>query len=94
MQTATIAQQIRSFIQETFLFGQADNLRDGDSFLESGIIDSTGILQLIAFLQDAYGVRVEDEEAIPDNLDSIDRIVVYLRRKSDSAEGGAGSGRI
>ena len=94
MQTATIAQQIRSFIQESFLFGQTDNLRDGDSFLESGIIDSTGILQLIAFLQDAYGVRVEDEEAIPDNLDSIDRIVVYLRRKSDSAEGGAGSGRI
>jgi acyl carrier protein len=94
MQTATIAQQIRSFIQESFLFGQTDNLRDGDSFLESGIIDSTGILQLMAFLQDTYGVRVEDEEAIPDNLDSIDRIVVYLRRKSDSAEGGAGSGRI
>ena len=94
MQTATIAQQIRSFIQESFLFGQTDNLRDEDSFLESGIIDSTGILQLMAFLQDTYGVRVEDEEAIPDNLDSIDRIVVYLRRKSDSAEGGAGSGRI
>jgi len=94
MQTATIAQQIRSFIQESFLFGQTDNLRDGDSFLESGIIDSTGILQLMAFLQDTYGVRVEDEEAIPDNLDSIDRIVVYLRRKSDSAEAGAGSGRI
>jgi acyl carrier protein len=94
MQTATIAQQIRSFIQETFLFGQADNLRDGDSFLESGIIDSTGILQLIAFLQDAYGVRVEDEEAIPDNLDSIDRIVVYLRRKLDSAEAADGRGRI
>jgi acyl carrier protein len=94
MQTATIAQQIRSFIQESFLFGQTDNLRDGDSFLESGIIDSTGILQLIAFLQDTYGIRVEDEEAIPDNLDSIDRIVVYLRRKLDSAEAGAGSGRI
>jgi len=94
MQTATIARQIRGFIQESFLFGQADNLRDEDSFLESGIIDSTGILQLIAFLQDTYGIRVEDEEAIPDNLDSIDRIVVYLRRKLDSAEAGAGSGRI
>jgi len=94
MQTATIAQQIRSFIQESFLFGQADSLRDGDSFLESGIIDSTGILQLIAFLQDAYGVRVEDEEAIPDNLDSIDRIVVYLRRKLDSAEASDERGRI
>ena len=94
MQTATIAQQIRSFIQESFLFGQTDNLRDGDSFLESGIIDSTGILQLMAFLQDTYGVRVEDEEAIPDNLDSIDRIVVYLRRKLDSAEAADGRGRI
>jgi len=94
MQATTIAQQIRGFIQETFLFGEAGKLRDGDSFLENGIIDSTGILQVIAFLQDTYGIRVEDEEAIPDNLDSIDRIVAYIRRKVDTSAVGGGRGRI
>ena len=86
MQTEGI-RQIRSFIEETFLFGQSDHLADSDSFLDRGIIDSTGILELIAFLQDTYGIRVEDEEAIPDNLDSIDRVAAYLARKQDAGSG-------
>jgi len=74
-------QRIRSFIEENFLFGQVSTLRDSDSFLDGGILDSTGILQLIAFLGEEYGITVEDEEVIPDNLDSIDKIAAYLRRK-------------
>ena len=86
MQTTSIERQVRTFIEETFLFGQAEALLDSDSFLDRGIIDSTGILELITFLQEAYGVRVEYEEAIPDNLDSIERVSAYLRRKSGDAE--------
>ena len=80
-QQTQAAQRVRSFIEENFLFGQPFTLKDSDSFLEGGILDSTGILQLIAFLGEAYGITVEDEEVIPDNLDSIDKVCVYIHRK-------------
>ncbi len=79
----TLAQQIRSFIVENFLFGESNNgLKDTDSFLESGIVDSTGILELVAFLEETYGILVEDEELIPENLDSIANVSAYVQRKS------------
>ena len=74
-------QQVRNFLEENFLFGRQNDLKDGDSFLEDGILDSTGILQLIAFLGETYGITVADEEVTPDNLDSIDKIAAYLNRK-------------
>lgn len=80
-------QQVRNFLEENFLFGQQSVLKDGDSFLDGGILDSTGILQLIAFLGETYGITVADEEVIPDNLDSIDKISAYLRRKLQDREG-------
>ncbi|MBZ5578770.1 MAG: acyl carrier protein [Acidobacteriia bacterium] len=92
METAATEQRIRSFIEATFFFGQIDSLQDSDSFLDHGIIDSTGILELIAFLQDEFGIRVEDEEATPDNLDSIDKVSSFLRRKLDGARS-ASAGR-
>lgn len=85
MESTTIAQQIREFIAETFFLGDGDPLRNSDSFLERGIIDSTGILELIGFLQNQFDIRVEDEEAVPDNLDSVDKIVAYLGRKHDTS---------
>ncbi len=84
-QAIPVAQRLRKFIEETFLAGSFRTLADSDSFLDSGIIDSTGILELIAFLEGTYGIRVEDEDAIPDNLDSIERISAYLSRKLDRA---------
>ena len=77
--------QIRKFIEENYLFGPADRLRDDESFLESGILDSTGVLQLVDFLEETYGITVEDDELVPDNLDSIAQISNYLERKLDSA---------
>ena len=77
-------QQVRNFLEENFLFGRQDDLKDGDSFLDGGILDSTGILQLIAFLGETYGITVEDQEVTPDNLDSIDKIAAYLNRKWNS----------
>lgn len=75
--------KIRGFIVENFLFGSDDgSLKDGDSFLESGIIDSTGILEVVGFVEDEFGFDVNDEELVPENFDSIDRLVAYIERKS------------
>jgi len=85
------AQQLRTFIIENFLFGQAggDGLCDTDSFLDKGIIDSTGMLELVAFLEKTYGIKVGDEEFVPENLDSIQNLVQFLGRKRAGAAGGA-----
>ena len=82
-----LTSQIRSFIAENFVFGPSDQIGDDESFLESGILDSTGVLQLVDFLEQTYGVRVEDDELTPDNLDSIVQIESYLNRKLRGARG-------
>jgi acyl carrier protein len=74
-------QPVRTFIVENFLFGQSDGLKDDQSFLESGIIDSTGILQLVAFLEKTFKVQVKDEELVPENLDSLHSIAGFLQSK-------------
>jgi acyl carrier protein len=74
-------QAIREFIIENFLFGEANGLKDDTSFLEEGIIDSTGILELVTFLEDEFSITVEDEELVPENLDSVDNVTNYLQRK-------------
>lgn len=78
----TLRPQLRAFILESFLFSDDDGiLQDSDSFLEQGIIDSTGVMEIILFLEEELGLTVEDHEMIPANLDSIDRIVAYVERK-------------
>jgi acyl carrier protein len=72
---------IREFLVENFLFGDADNLQDDTSFSEEGIIDSTGILELVTFLEETFDISVDDEELIPENLDSLSNIAEYLKRK-------------
>ena len=72
---------LRNFIVENFLFGQADGLADDTSFLEQAVIDSTGVLELVAHLEATYGVKVKDEELIPDNLDSIKSVSAFLGKK-------------
>ncbi|MEW6382142.1 MAG: acyl carrier protein [bacterium] len=77
-----IENRIKNFIFENFLIGQKNReLQNDISFLDEGIIDSTGMLELVAFIEDTYGLVVEDEELIPDNLDSVNRIIAYLERK-------------
>jgi len=78
----TIEQQIRNFIIETFLFGESSNgLKDTDSLLETGVIDSTGFLELIAFIEETYRIKVKDDELVPENLDSIANVSDFIRRK-------------
>ena len=73
--------KIRDFIVENFLFGDDQDLKNDTSFLESGIIDSTGILELVTFLDETFNVEIADEELVPENLDSINLIVAFLTRK-------------
>lgn len=75
-------QRIRNFILDTFLFtDDPAALGDDDSFLDRGIIDSTGVLELIMFLEDELGITVDDDEMVPDNLDSVSRVVAFVGRK-------------
>ena len=81
--TTGVRHQIRSFIVRNFLFDQDQGFADDASFLDNGIIDSTGVLELVAHLEATYGVKVNDDELVPDNLDSVDAIVAYLDRKTN-----------
>jgi acyl carrier protein len=77
-----IAQQIHDFMLENFLFGDtATPLQATDLFLEQGIIDSTGVLELVAHLEETYHIKVEDEELLPENLNSIAFVTDYILRK-------------
>jgi len=75
------AGEVRSFVVANYLLGRDDGFSNDDSFLELGIIDSTGILELISHLENTYGIEVTDDELNPANLDSINRITAYLTRK-------------
>jgi acyl carrier protein len=75
--------EVRQFIIENFYYGQDDGrLDDHVSFLQNGIIDSTGILELVSFLQEKYGVRIHDDELLPENLDSLSNIEAFITRKT------------
>ena len=79
-----IEQQLREYILENFLFTDDQSiLNNGDSFLVKGILDSTGILEVIYFLEDEFGIKVEDEEMIPENLDSINNLVAFVNKKTN-----------
>lgn len=83
MQT-TVGHEIRLFVIHNFLFGQGDSLTNDDSFLESGIIDSTGVLELVGFLEEKFAISIEDEELVPANLDSVDRVMRFIERKLET----------
>ncbi len=72
---------IRKFVVDNFLFGQAEGLTDEASLLDKGSIDSTGVLELVSHLEGTYGIKVQDNELLPENLDSINAVVAYLEKK-------------
>ncbi len=71
---------IKTFIIENFLFGEGNDLKDDTSFLEEGIIDSTGVLELIEFLEDEFNIQIDDEDMIPENLDSLKNLIQYINK--------------
>jgi len=86
-----VESKVRQFIVDNFLFGEGDDgLKGEDSLLDKGLIDSTGILELVSFLQNCFHFQVEDNEIVPENLDSILRIASYVQRKSAEADRNGG----
>ena len=83
--------KIREFIIENFLFGSDDGLQDETSFLEEGIVDSTGILELVNYLEEEFEITIDDEDLIPENLDSINNVTAFLNTKLEcGAQAAAG----
>jgi len=79
---SSIQETVRSFVVEHFIFGDGDALEGDTSFLEEGIIDSTGILELVMFLEQTYGIKIDDSELLPQNFDTLDNIAAYLGAKT------------
>ncbi|MGA8005635.1 MAG: acyl carrier protein [Burkholderiales bacterium] len=77
-----IKQQVRTYIVDNFIVvGASSEFQDEDSFIEHHICDSTGFLELIGFIEETFGIKVEDEEMVPENLDSLNGIAAYIAKK-------------
>lgn len=74
-------ESVREFIVENFLFGDEEGLENDSSFFDSGIVDSTGILEIVSFIEEEFEVKVEDEDLVPENFSSVVTIDQYLQRK-------------
>jgi acyl carrier protein len=82
----SVEQKIRDYVLENYLFTDDPSaLSNDDSFMEKGIIDSTGIMEVIFFMEDEFGISVEDEEMVPENLDSVNNLVAFIERKRAAA---------
>ena len=82
MESSFVEQEIRDFLAANFFLGQDPGaLQTSSSLIEAGLIDSTGVLELVGFLEDQYDIRIEDDDLTPENLDSIDNIIGYVARK-------------
>ena len=82
----SIRASLRRYVLENHLFTDDESrLKDNDSFLETGILDSTGIMELILFIEETHQLKVTDDEMVPENLDSIDNLVAYIERKQAAA---------
>ena len=80
--TTRLARQVRAFLVDTFLLGDDDGFGDDESLLDSGIVDSTGVMEVVAFLEESFGIVIDDDELIADNLDSVERLAAFVARKS------------
>lgn len=78
-------QRVREFVTGNFFVQDAAGLTDSASLLDLGVVDSTGVLEIMGFLESTFGVAVEDDEIVPDNLDSIERIAAFVERKRAGA---------
>jgi acyl carrier protein len=77
----TVQARARRFVVETFYVSDPSEITDDTSLITTGLVDSTGMLEVIAFLESEYGIRVEDREMVPANLETINRIAAFVARK-------------
>jgi acyl carrier protein len=79
----TVDKQVRDYVAGNFLFSDDGYpFPDDASFLEEGIVDSTGVLELVMFVEETFGIAVEDQEIVPENFDSVSRLATYIRQKT------------
>lgn len=86
--TTNIKQQVRQFVLDNFMMAAAAEIPDDASFMDRHIIDSTGFLELISFVEETFGIQVTDDEMVPENLDSLNNIERYVQRKRTAAAAG------
>lgn len=84
-QNTLIQHRVREFVVQNFLFGQ-DDLAEDASFLETGIIDSTGVLELVGFIESTFAISVQDHDLVPANLDSVVSVARFVERKLNAQE--------
>jgi len=82
--TRDIRHSVRSFVEENFLLGSELEVADTDSLLQLQIVDSTGFLEIVAFLETTFAIKVRDDEMVPENLETIANITAYVSRKLGS----------
>lgn len=74
--------KVREFLVQNFLLGRGSvSIKDSDSFLDSGVVDSTGVLEFVNYLQETWSIEVKDEELLPENFDSIDNLTAFVAKK-------------
>mgnify|MGYP006267926785 FL=1 len=78
----TVRERLRRFIQDSFLI---DDFRDEDSFLATGMVDSLGLMQLVAFIESEFSMKVGDAELVPENFDSVAAVAAFVERKQARA---------
>jgi acyl carrier protein len=84
----SVQSEIRAFVIQNFTFGREDAIGDDESFLDAGIIDSTGVLELVGYLESRFGITVADEDLVPANLDSVARVAMFVEQKLGSRGSG------
>ena len=79
----SVTQQIKTFIVENFIFSSNGfDLSEDESFLDAGVVDSVGVLELVTYVEETFAIQVVDEEIVPENFDSVARLSAYIDRKS------------
>ena len=81
-----VLETIKAYVVENFLFGDDSRIGPETGFLENGILDSTGVLELVGFLEEKFGIRVEDDELVPDNMNSLEKITLYISKKTSKIQ--------
>jgi acyl carrier protein len=74
--------EIREFILEKFPLARKQQLKDSDALLETGILDSLGVLDLVTFLEQQFSITVADDELVPENFQTVERIVAFVKRRT------------
>ena len=79
--SADVREKVRAYVTSNFVVAEPSSLADETSLIETGVVDSTGVLEIIGFIEGEFGIKVEDAEMIPANLESVSNLVAYINRK-------------